>query len=244
MAIGESAGRPMIAVVIDDMGLNQRRSTAMANLPAPLTLSYLPYANDLPRQTAQARAQGHELMVHVSMQPIGGDNPGPNALTVDLPSDEIKQRLNWALSRFEGYVGINNHMGSRFTADRDGMAAVMTELKAHGLLFVDSRTGPRSLGSASAAAQGVPHTARHVFLDHDINGEAIARQLAETEQTARQTGYAVAIGHPHDLTIKALADWLPSLAAKGFIQVPVSAIVARTETRQGAAQSSLTPKTP
>ena len=240
----ESANKPMIAIVIDDMGLNPRRSAAVMKLPGPLTLAFLPYANELPGQTAAAHAQGHELMVHVSMQPLGADNPGPNALTTNLPSGEIKRRLAWALGTFDGYVGINNHMGSLFTTDREGMAVVMAELKARGLLFLDSRTGPNSVGNSTATALGVPHAARHVFIDHEISAGEIARQLGEVEKIARQTGFAVAIGHPHELTVAALKTWLPSLEAKGFVLAPISAIVARLETRRDAGQSSTAPPAP
>lgn len=241
VAMPNSAGKAMIAIVIDDMGLDQRRTAKAIKLPGPLTLAFLPYASDLPRQTAAARAKGHELMVHVSMQPLGADNPGPNALTTDLPPGEIKRRLDWALAAFEGYVGINNHMGSRFTTDRAGMAVVMAELKARGLLFLDSRTGQSSVGSSIATAQEVPHATRHVFLDHELSAGGVARQLAETERIARQAGFAVAIGHPHDVTIAALEAWLPSLDAKSFVLAPVSAIVARLEARRGASQTSAAP---
>jgi len=232
----------MIAIVIDDMGLDPRRSARAVKLPGPLTLSFLPYARDLPQQTAAAHGKGHELMVHVSMQPEGnGNNPGPNALTIDLAPEDIKKRLDWALAAFTGYVGINNHMGSRFTADRAGMAVVMAELKTRGLLFLDSRTGQNSVGISTAVAYEVPHAARHVFLDNDISAAEVARQLAETERIARQSGFAIAIGHPHDVTLAALESWLPSLAAKGFVLAPISAIVARLESRRSVSQTSEAP---
>lgn len=242
VAMAPSAGQPLIAIVIDDMGLDLRRSARAIKLPGPLTLSFLPYGRDLPQQTATAHGKGHELMVHVSMQPEGtGNNPGPNALTVDLTPEEIKNRLDWALAAFPGYVGINNHMGSRFTANRAGMAAVMAELKARGLLFLDSRTGQNSVGMSTAAAYEVPHAARHVFLDNEISAAEVTRQLAETERIARQAGFAVAIGHPHDVTLAALEAWLPTLAAKGFVLAPVSAVVARLEARRGVSQTSEAP---
>lgn len=244
VAIPDSADKPLIAIVIDDMGLDPRRSAKVVQLPGPLTLAFLPYASGLPRQTAQARAQGHELMVHVSMQPLGADDPGPNALTTILPPGEIKRRLEWALSAFEGYVGINNHMGSLFTTDRAGMAVVMATLKTRGLLFLDSRTGQHSVGPSTATAHDVPHAARHVFLDNELSAGEVARQLAETERIARQAGFAVAIGHPHDVTIAALEAWLPSLVAKGFVLAPISAIVARLEARRAVDQSSMTPPAP
>jgi len=111
-------GRPRIAVVIDDLGLDHARSARAIALPAPLTLAFLPYAMDLGSQTEAARKAGHELLVHVPMEPIGKSNDaGPSPLDVGMSAEAVLQRLRWDLSRFDGYVGIDNHMGSRFTAD-------------------------------------------------------------------------------------------------------------------------------
>lgn len=233
----DTQGRPLVAIVIDDMGVDVRHSQEAAALPAPLTLAYLPYARDLSNQTASAHRAGHELMVHVSMQPqsktgaagqaeSGGD-PGPNALTVGLAPEEIRRRLDWALDQFPGFVGINNHMGSAFTASRPGMSVVIGELKRRGLLFLDSRTTAGSVGEALAAEAGVPHATRHVFLDN-IQSEAEARtRLMELERIAKARGAAIAIGHPHPTTLAVLREWLPTAAGRGLALVPLSAIVAR-----------------
>jgi polysaccharide deacetylase 2 family uncharacterized protein YibQ len=219
-------GRPRIAVVIDDLGLDKKRTERTIVLPGPLTLSFLAYATDLPRLTGEARRAGHELLVHVPMEPLSrAEDMGPNGLAVGLGSDEVLRRLRWDLDRFAGYVGINNHMGSRFTSDAASMAPVMEELRARGLLFLDSRTIGNSAGGELARRLGVPHAARDVFLDNDISAGAIAAQLAEVEQIARRHGSAIAIGHPHDATIAQLRTWLAGLASRGFTLVPVSAIV-------------------
>jgi polysaccharide deacetylase 2 family uncharacterized protein YibQ len=222
----------MIAIVIDDMGLNRtlsRRAVALRGL----TLSYLPYGEDLPAQTSEARAAGHELLVHVSMAPEGHEDAGPNALAPGLSEAEIGRRLDWALNRFSGYVGINNHMGSRFTADEKGMAEVMERLKARGLMFLDSRTTARTLGPTLAHRLGVPLAERSVFLDNVETVDAVRRQLAELEAIARREGAAVAIGHPKEATLAALAPWLQTLETKGFILVPLSAIVRQGLTQRG-----------
>jgi polysaccharide deacetylase 2 family uncharacterized protein YibQ len=222
----------MIAVVIDDMGLNRalsRRAVALRGL----TLSYLPYGEDLPAQTSEARAAGHELLVHVSMAPEGREDAGPNALVPGLSDAEVARRVDWALTRFSGYVGINNHMGSRFTADEKGMEEVMARLKARGLLFLDSRTTPKTVGPALAHRLGVPFAERSVFLDNVETTDAVRRQLAELEAVARRDGAAIAIGHPKDTTLGALAPWLETLEAKGFVLVPVSAIVRHALSQRG-----------
>ena len=219
--------RPKIAVVIDDLGVDRERGARVRLLPGPLTMAFLPYAQDLPQQTADARKAGHELLVHVPMDPRNRaiTDPGPNALLVDLAADELRRRIDWNLSQFDGYVGINNHMGSRFTADADALTAVMSELRRRGLLFLDSRTSAGSAGLATAQHAGVPALARDVFLDHAPAIEAVRLALAEVEQIARRNGHAVAIGHPRDATIEALAEWLPQLSQRGFRLVPLSALV-------------------
>jgi hypothetical protein len=218
-------GRPRIVLVIDDMGLDRKRSARISALPGPVTTAWLPYARDLADQTAAARANGHELIVHVPMEPDGQGDPGPNALRAGLPAAEIKARLERNLSAFQGYVGINNHMGSRFTADRDGMAVVLAELAGRGLLFLDSRTTAQTKAPELAARYGLPPLSRDVFLDHQMTPQAVAAALAKTEEVARRNGIAIAIGHPHDVTADALEKWLPTLAAKGFALVPLSAAV-------------------
>ncbi len=227
-------GRPMIAVVIDDLGLDEARSRRAIALEGPLTLAFLPYSETLPGLTQAGRAAGHELLVHVPMEPVEGNaDPGPNALLVALPRDELRRRLEWTLGRFGGYVGLNNHMGSLFTQDRAAVSWLLAEVKARGLLFLDSRTTAASQAARIAAEMGVPHAERHVFLDNSESGPAVRARLAEVEALARSQGYAVAIGHPRDATLDALAEWLPTLEARGLIQVPVSALVGRLWVEKG-----------
>lgn len=221
-----SGGQPVIAIILDDMGLDRKRSERAVMLSAPLTLSYLPYARNLPGQTADARRRGHELMVHLPMEPLAKDeNPGPRALLTGLDDDELVRRLEWALSRFTGYVGVNNHMGSRLTRDSSAMALVMSRLKTHGLLFVDSLTSIRSVATDAARLARVPHAKRHIFLDHVDRLDAVQGQLKILERVARRQGFAVAIGHPRDATVQALEAWMTGARARGFVFVPISAIV-------------------
>ena len=219
-------GLPRIAVVIDDLGLDRARSARAIALPAPLTLAFLPYAMDLGPQTEAARKAGHELLVHVPMEPIGKNNDaGPSPLDIGMSSEAVLQRLRWDLSRFDGYVGIDNHMGSRFTSDAEALQPVMQELHDRGLLFLDSRTVAHSAGPAVAARYRVPHAGRDVFLDDEMSSPTIEARLAELERVARRNGSAIAIGHPHDATLEALRTWLRDAPSKGFVLVPVSAIV-------------------
>jgi uncharacterized protein len=227
VAVAPADGRPMIAIVLDDVGVSRRGAERAIDLPGPLTLAFMTYAAGLPAMTEAARRAGHELMLHVPMQPLSDAiDPGPNVLSADLSRAELMQRLAWGLDRFEGYVGVNNHMGSRFTASPEGMATVMAELKARGLLFLDSLTAGNSVAGEWAARTGVPYAVRDVFLDNEPgDAAAIHNQLAILEQTARERGYAIGIGHPHAGTVEALAQWIPEMRARGFRLVPISAVV-------------------
>ena len=228
-----TAGHPMIAIVLDDLGIDQKRSRNAIALPGPLTLSFIPYGYNLPSLTQLARASGHELMVHVNMEPLDHDvDPGPNALLTSLKPMELRRRLDWALSRFEGFTGVNNHMGSRFTAWPDGMEIVMRTLNERGFLFLDSLTNTKSIGPALARAFKTPFAVRDVFLDHDPTDEFVTKQLALTERLARRNGHAIAIGHPHDVTVHRLKQWLATIESRGFMLVPVSAII-RAKNAQG-----------
>jgi polysaccharide deacetylase 2 family uncharacterized protein YibQ len=245
VAIGTAGDRPMIAIVIDDLGLNRRSSDRVVQLPGPLTLAYMTYAGDVPAQAEAARAAGHELLVHVPMAPENEHlTTGPNVLSPDLPADELGRRIDWALSRFDGYVGINNHMGSRFTADPRSMSVLFEELHRRGLLFLDSRTTAATVADAMAMHHDVPFVSRNIFLDNEFSADAVETQLRKLETEARRTGAAVAIGHPHAGTIDALARWLPTLAARGLALVPVSAIARHNLNQEVAAKLFFGPEAP
>lgn len=224
-------GRPMVAIILDDLGMNLRRMDRVVALPTPLTLAILPYASGIDGWAGRARAAGHELMLHLPMEPSSGDEyPGPNALLADLEPSEIERRIEWSLARFEGYVGVNNHMGSRFTANEELMQLLMVRLRDRGLLFVDSLTTSASVGSELARSFGIPTASRDIFLDNEIDSARIAAQLAKVERCARRKGYCIAIGHPHLETLAVLERWLPTLQSKGLQLVPISAIIARRMT--------------
>lgn len=219
------AAHPMIAIVIDDVGPAREAGERTVRLPVPVTLAVLPYAPAAPDLAREARAQGHELLVHMPMQPVGHADPGPNALVSGLSRDEFARRLAWNLTRFDGYVGINNHMGSRLTADAPAMRVVLEALKARGLFYLDSRTTARTTVGPLARSLGVRELERDVFLDDDMSAVAVRRQLARTEAQARLAGSAVAIGHPHPATLETLERWLPSARAQGFDIVPLTAVL-------------------
>jgi hypothetical protein len=222
-------GRPQVAIVIDDVGLSRPLAERTIALRRPITIAMLPYGHDLPALAATARRAGHELLVHLPMEPENGsaNDPGPNALLVSLGEEELDRRIAWSLQRFDGFVGVNNHMGSRFTTSPPRMERLMRHLKSRGLLFLDSKTSEVSVGYRIARSHGVPTAERDVFLDNERAPTAIRARLADVERIARRHGRCIAIGHPYPETLDALAAWLAEADAKGFVLVPVSALVAQ-----------------
>jgi polysaccharide deacetylase 2 family uncharacterized protein YibQ len=219
-------GRPQVAVVMDDLGIDRARTLRTMHLRGPLTLSFLAYAHDLQDQAEIGRKIGHEIWLHVPMEPGSATiDPGPNVLLTSVPIGERAKSLKWNLDQLKGFVGINNHMGSRFTASAEGMRGVMTELKKRGLAFLDSMTTPKSQGHVAAREAGVPFTLRNVFLDHADDRKAVEGQLQKLEALARKHGHAIAIGHPREATLAALGPWLRTLDAKGLLLVPVSVLL-------------------
>lgn len=234
--------RPMIAVVIDDFGVNRAASRRMLALPGPLTISIMTYAQE-PAAIAEAvRQAGHEVMLHVPMEPVAAaEDPGPKALLTGLSSDELAERVRWSLDRLDGYVGLNNHMGSRFTASEAGMRVLLEEVRARGLLFLDSLTTGRSVGRRLALELGIPFIKRDFFLDHHPGLAAVMAQLRKAEALAAQRGYAVVIGHPRPDTIAALAQWLPDVTARGYAIVPLTAIAQRYPEAPSVRQTATAP---
>jgi len=225
-----NAGQVVVAVVIDDLGVDRARAQKMLTLPGPLTLSMMTYATDLNGLVGQARKGGHEVMAHLPMEPIDPkENPGPGALRANMDPATIRKTVAADLDGWSGYVGVNNHMGSKFTKDQDRMTVVMEELKARGLMWLDSKTIGDSKGSAAAKAAGVPYIERDVFIDNIETVAAVNEQLDKLIATAKTRGSAIAIGHPHDSTYEALKAWLPTLAARGVTLVPVTEVLRRRD---------------
>jgi polysaccharide deacetylase 2 family uncharacterized protein YibQ len=138
---------------------------------------------------------------------------------------ELQQRFETALASFTGFDGVNNHMGSKFTAYADGMTMVVDELQQRHLFFLDSRTSAQSVGRPIAEQKGVPTIGRDIFLDDDQSAAAIRAQLAAAERIAQDRGYAVAIGHPHAVTLETLEQWIPEARKRGLDLVAVGSLV-------------------
>lgn len=218
-------GTPKIAIIIDDMGVDRGRSFQVMDLPAPLTLAFLPYAPKLEGITKEAMDKGHELFIHIPMEPMKAQDLGGMGLTVGMSDEAFDQRLEDIFASFDGYVGVNNHMGSKLTQDEAAMHRLMNALQGRGLAFVDSRTIHTSIAEDVADLYGLRHISRDVFLDHVETLEAVQEALAKAEDVAMRTGRAVVIGHPKDVTIEGLTAWIPEAKARGFDLVPVSEVL-------------------
>src|SRR6185437_137967 len=200
-----ATNRPRIAVVIDGLGADRTATARAVALPPAVTLSFVAYADDLADQATAARRAGHELLLHVPMEPVSVSAAiGAYGLGRNLPHDELVRRLLWALARFDSYVGVDTHMGTAFATDEPAMQVVMAELKRRGLLYLDARAVPTAPAAVAARNFGVPYAARDIFLDGEQAAVAVDVRLALLVKLARERGSAIAIGHPHDATLAAL----------------------------------------
>ena len=210
------AGPPRIILIFDDMGLDRAAFEEIMHLPGPVTLSFLPYAEDVQPLVDRARARGDAIMLHLPMEPAGPADPGPHALTTEMTASDLLSALDWNLNRFKGYVAVNNHMGSRLTREPGEMKTILANLKARNIFFIDSLTTGKSIAAEAGRAVGERVYARDVFLDPQAGEDEVKRQLAIVEEIARETGFAVAICHPHKNTLDAIGPWLTSAPARGF----------------------------
>ncbi len=197
-----------LVLVLDDLGLDVRFARELAALPVPVSFSVLPRLANTLEVVRIAQEHGKELLLHQPMEPMDkAISPGPGALFVGMPNRRVVALVRENLGKVVGAVGLNNHMGSRFTQDAAGVDAVLQVAAEKGLFVIDSLTHPKSLFAHRAREQGVPVLRRDVFLDVVRNTEAIIHQLRKATRLAKSRGSAVAIGHPYPETLEALRIW-------------------------------------
>ncbi len=210
--------KPAIAICIDDLGEDLAGTDRAIALPREVALSFLPYAEATPFLAQEAQQKGHEVLAHVPMEALSRTDPGPMTLNTGAP--DIGKKLLWNIARVPGLVGINNHEGSRFTEDAASLTPVMQLLAGRHLFFFDSRTVPDSQGIAVARRYGVMSAGRDIFLDDILSEEAVRGELEALAAQARRNGTAIAIGHPHDVTLKILGEWLAQNHGVELISLP------------------------
>ncbi|WP_449430779.1 divergent polysaccharide deacetylase family protein [Pseudomonas putida] len=212
-----------MSIIIDDLGQNVARDSRTLALPGPVTMAIMPdtpHASDFARQAHKA---GKTVILHMPMDPA----TGPYAWHPGLPIEELARRLDSALGKVPYAAGINNHMGSHMTAQREPMAWLMGELQRRHLFFVDSRTSAATVAAAKAQEQGLAHVSRDVFLDDVRTPEAISAQLQQGIALARKQGSAVLIGHPYPQTLEVLERELPRLKSQGIELVNLRQMIAQ-----------------
>ncbi len=201
------AGRPMLALIIDDVGWSRAETRKLSEIRLPLTWAIIPWLRDSATSVGMARAAGRPYLIHLPMEAID-EPPGRHRLTIGVSDDEgtIRRHLRAAIEAVPGAVGVNNHRGSRATADRRVMDVVADELAAANLFFVDSRTIPGTVAYDAAVARGVPALMNNIFLDNRADLGAIRSRFRQAEEMARRRGYAVAIGHIRPRTLEFLRE--------------------------------------
>jgi hypothetical protein len=203
-----SSDKPRVAIVIDDFGLDASVTQCFLDAGPGLTFSvlpFLPYSEDVARR---AHEQGTEVLLHMPMQPNGWPKvqPGEGALLVEMDQADIQARVRAAWRAVPHAVGMNNHMGSRFSADQTRMGWALEALKQEGGFYLDSRTGTRSSGYSVAKRLGIPAAGRTIFLDNDPDPRAVRYQLRKLVAWAKAHGQAVGIGHVHPTTCQVLVS--------------------------------------
>jgi len=235
---------PRISIIIDDVGNRLREGRAAIALPGELTFAVLPHTTFSKRLATAAHHAGKEVMLHQPMEAITGNHLlGEGGITLDMTQRDIERTLRRNLASVPFTVGINNHMGSLMTRHPGNMAWLMAVLKRRGnLYFIDSKTTAESIAAQVAEEYEVPSSQRNVFLDHDINSDAIKRQFSRLTRQAKLTGSAIGIGHPHPETIAALKELLPDLEQQGIKLIPISEMIQYREVWSPVVwQASLSP---
>jgi polysaccharide deacetylase 2 family uncharacterized protein YibQ len=209
-------GRPRLAIIIDDCGQWPVTEHGFVELPFPVTLSVLPHVRYGPEIARQAQAAGKGVMLHLPMQTISGTYPGPGTITVSMKDAAIRTEVSDDLAELPEARGVNNHEGSRATADRRVMGDVADVLVRENRFWIDSRTSAASIAASVTRARGIPSASRDVFLDDVDNLAAVETQLRQAAAEARANGAAIAIGHPRPATLAAVKALAPSLQASGI----------------------------
>jgi len=216
---------PRLAIVIDDLGYDRASAESLAALPVPLTVSVLPHLPASAEIAEAAWRRGCEVLLHLPMESASGRAREAIGLRSGMDARAVDALLGRMLETVPHAVGVSNHQGSVATADPALMDALMAALRARGLFFVDSRTTTATVAAATAEHSGVRASSRNVFLDNVRERGAILDSLRLAELYAERHGSAIAIGHPHPVTIATLAAGLPALRAQGIRFVFASDVV-------------------
>ena len=218
---------PRIAIIMTNLGkLSRNTKRAIDGLPTEVGLAFSPYSAKLNEWGVEARTKGFEVYLTIPMEPVNypQNDPGPFSLLTARTTRENINLLKSSLARFSGYVGVINHMGSRFTASADSIRPVLAELNRRGLMFIDSRSTQYSVAATMSRAIGMPTAINNRNLDEVLSETEIMNQLQELEKRATAQGASLGHARAYPVTIRAINKWKDTLADKGILFVPVSAV--------------------
>lgn len=220
--------RPRVAVIVTGLGLAREATLrAIEDTPPEVTLAFSPYAENLAPLVDRARAKGHEVLLAVPMEPSDPRrrDAGPMALEATLTEAAARQRLAWMFGRIHSHVGVVGDLGDRFARDPIAMKPVLDELAARGLVYVANRLEAGEPAAAvPAAGNGVPAAAISVWLDRELSGDAIDREIAEAEAQARRGGAVVVLAQPYPVTLARIAAWMKAFDRKALVAAPITAV--------------------
>jgi polysaccharide deacetylase 2 family uncharacterized protein YibQ len=231
-AHNENLSNAYVAIIIDDLGYRLNHDQRAIELPGLVTYAFLPYSPQSKILANQVHSQGKEVMLHLPMQSFEPVRIGPGALTMDMNREQFKISALKSILSIPHVSGVNNHMGSLITSQTTQMQWLMEELARTQLFFVDSRTTVATKAQKIAQQYRVANTQRNIFLDHVINEQAIEKQFDQLIQTARKNGTALAIGHPHSVTMSVLERRIPQLQSMGIQLIPVSKLIKKQQQGQ------------
>lgn len=222
-----SAHKGEIALIIDDFGYRQDMITGFAAIRQPFTFAVIPFKPYSRDAAAKGLASGHQVILHLPMEPMSGVDAAETAITVrvGMNAEQIRELLEKATASLPGVTGVNNHQGSKATADRNTMEAIMKVLRQKGLFFVDSRTNGRSVAMDTARRQNVKTTENDLFIDGMADVAYVKKQLRAAGEMAIKAGSVTVIGHARPTTLAALREMIPELEARGIRFVFVSQLV-------------------
>jgi len=228
----KAAKMPVVSIVIGGLGVGAAKTTdAIMKLPGAVTLAFTPYGADPGKLAERARAQHHEILLQIPMEPYDypDNDPGPQTLLTTLGPDQNLDRLYWHLSRLQGYVGIANFMGARFIATDPVMQPIVRDVAKRGLAFFDDGSAPRSVASAVAGAQAMPFARADVTIDAVPTPGEIDRALAKLEELAKQRGYAIGTASALPVSIERLGLWVKALEGHGVMLAPLTTVIAKSK---------------
>ena len=220
-----------LTLIIDDLGQNLPRDRRVLALPGPVTTAIMPDTPHAAEFAREAHKAGKIVILHMPMDPA----TGPFAWHPELPIEELGKRLDAAFKAVPYTAGINNHMGSRMTAQPEAMAWLMGELQRRNKFFVDSRTSAQTVAAAQAQKIGLASLSRDVFLDDERTEAAIGAQLEIAIRLAQKQGSVVIIGHPYPQTLAVLERELPRLKARGIDWIDIKQMISERSNRATAA---------